>query len=209
MRFLADESCDFRVVRAAGHDVTAVIEAPPGAEDSAVIDMAAREQRVFVTEDRDFGQLAYAAAKPVAGVILLRFPSNARATLPAMVADVVAKHGAKLSGRFVVLQPGRMRLGGKLKDRARRALPRTGRRVGRNSASVLRHLAPARRNTLALFRPTALFNVFQLDPTSCAQAVACLFDTAEKSRVMLKTVLEPILFRTRSRSARPPVCRDA
>jgi hypothetical protein len=39
MRFLADESCDFRIVRAlraAGHDVTAVIEFAAGAEDGAV-----------------------------------------------------------------------------------------------------------------------------------------------------------------------------
>ncbi len=43
MRFLADESCDFRVVRAlrdAGHDVTAVIEFAPGVVDTAVIDRA-------------------------------------------------------------------------------------------------------------------------------------------------------------------------
>jgi hypothetical protein len=38
MRFLADESCDFRVVRAwraAGHDVVAVAEVAAGAEDDA------------------------------------------------------------------------------------------------------------------------------------------------------------------------------
>ncbi|HZD88600.1 MAG TPA: DUF5615 family PIN-like protein, partial [Pseudolabrys sp.] len=67
MRFLADESCDFRVVRAlreAGHDVLAVTDVATGAEDSSVIDIAAREQRIFVTEDRDFGQLVYAAATP-------------------------------------------------------------------------------------------------------------------------------------------------
>jgi predicted nuclease of predicted toxin-antitoxin system len=81
MRFLADESCDFRVVRAlraAGHDVVAVPEVATGTEDSAVIEMAVHEARIFVTEDRDFGQLVYAAAKPTRGVILLRFPSNAR-----------------------------------------------------------------------------------------------------------------------------------
>ena len=40
MRFLADESCDFRVVRAlreAGHDVMVVVDVAPGAEDDAVI----------------------------------------------------------------------------------------------------------------------------------------------------------------------------
>jgi predicted nuclease of predicted toxin-antitoxin system len=114
MRFLADESCDFRVVRAlrtAGHDVTAVIERLPGAEDAAVVAMALREDRTFVTEDRDFGQLVYATAKSTRGVILLRFPSRARATLPATVVDFVTRHGDELGGRFVVLQPGRIRLG--------------------------------------------------------------------------------------------------
>jgi predicted nuclease of predicted toxin-antitoxin system len=115
MRFLADESCDFRVVRAlraAGHDVMAVVEAAPGAPDIAVIDLAVRERRIFVTEDRDFGQLVYASAKPTSGVILLRFPSTARAALPAMLVDFITKHGDNLAQRFVVLQPGRIRLGG-------------------------------------------------------------------------------------------------
>ena len=46
MRFLADESCDFRVVRAlreAGHHVTTIIEIAPGADDAAVIQMAVHE----------------------------------------------------------------------------------------------------------------------------------------------------------------------
>ncbi|MFL5071929.1 MAG: DUF5615 family PIN-like protein [Xanthobacteraceae bacterium] len=115
MRFLADESCDFRVVRAlraAAHDVTTMIEVAPGAEDASVIGMAVRERRVFVTEDRDFGQLVYASATPTAGVILLRFPSTARAGLPAMVVDMVARCGERLGERFVVLEPGRVRFGG-------------------------------------------------------------------------------------------------
>jgi predicted nuclease of predicted toxin-antitoxin system len=115
MLFLADESCDFRVVRAlraAGHDVVAVAETASGAEDSVVLELAVKERRVFVTEDRDFGQLVYAAAKTMAGVILLRFPSHLRGKLPQVVVDTVAAHGEKLGGRFVVLQPGRIRFGG-------------------------------------------------------------------------------------------------
>lgn len=49
MRFLADESCDFAVVRAlraAGHDVVAIAEVTPRAEDDAVIDLAVREERL-------------------------------------------------------------------------------------------------------------------------------------------------------------------
>jgi predicted nuclease of predicted toxin-antitoxin system len=115
MRFLADESCDFsvvRAVRAAGHDVVAVLEVAPGATDTRLIELAVRERRLFITEDRDFGRLVYAASKPTPGVILLRFPSKARAALPATVLEVLARYGQKLEGRFVVLQPGRLRLGG-------------------------------------------------------------------------------------------------
>jgi len=115
MRFLADESCDFRVIKAlqaAGHDVMAVVDVAPGSDDGAVIEMATREHRTFITEDRDFGQLVYASARTTAGVMLLRFPARARGELPAIVVDVVARYGEKLRERFVVVQPGRVRFWG-------------------------------------------------------------------------------------------------
>jgi predicted nuclease of predicted toxin-antitoxin system len=81
MRFLADESCDFAIVRAlraAGHDVVAVAERLPGAEDQAVIDLAAQDERILLTEDKDFGQLIHASKERGRGVILLRYPVEAR-----------------------------------------------------------------------------------------------------------------------------------
>ncbi|MGA8357083.1 MAG: DUF5615 family PIN-like protein, partial [Xanthobacteraceae bacterium] len=59
--------------------------------------------------DADFGQLVYAAGKPTAGVILLRFPTTARTNLPKLVVDIVTEHGEKLNDRFAVIQPGRLR----------------------------------------------------------------------------------------------------
>ena len=114
MRFLADESCDFRVVRAlraAGHDVAAVSEASPGAEDETVIAFARREQRTLITEDRDFGQFFYSATKPSCGVILLRYPSDLRNSMPAAVAALVEERGAALEDHFIVVEPGRIRIG--------------------------------------------------------------------------------------------------
>jgi hypothetical protein len=49
---------------------------------------------------------------PASGVIFLRYPSTARARLPAIVVDVVTDYAIKLAGRFVVLEPGRVRFGG-------------------------------------------------------------------------------------------------
>ncbi|MBI4337620.1 MAG: DUF5615 family PIN-like protein [Chloroflexi bacterium] len=113
MRFLADESCDFAVVRAlrsAGHEVVAVAEIAPRSEDTEVIELAAREGRLLLTEDKDFGQLVYAHPHPNAGVILLRFPARAHSRLPEVVVDLVGKRADQLVGHFVVVGPGRVRI---------------------------------------------------------------------------------------------------
>jgi predicted nuclease of predicted toxin-antitoxin system len=114
LRFLADESCDFAVVlalRAAGHDVSAVAEMARGATDVEVIALAPRGGPVLLTEDKDFGQLVYADSKGGAGVVLIRFPAPARRQLPGAVLDLVARFGDRLPTSFVVLEPGRVRIG--------------------------------------------------------------------------------------------------
>ena len=117
MRFLADESCDFSVVRslrAAGHDVAAVVELSPRADDEIVIDRAVREQRILITEDKDFGQLVYADKRASAGVLFIRFPANVRRSLARTIVELVRRKGEKLAGDFVVVQPGRTRVGRRL-----------------------------------------------------------------------------------------------
>jgi len=57
MRFLADESCDMtvaRALRAAEHDVAVVRERGTGLTDAAVARIAQEEQRILLTEDKDF-----------------------------------------------------------------------------------------------------------------------------------------------------------
>lgn len=114
MRFLADESCDFAVVRAlraAGHDVGTVSDLTPGAEDHIVTALADSESRVLLTEDKDFGRLAYATGHSTSGVMLIRYPAGARSALGAAIVTVVAEFGDRLFGSFVVVEPGRARLG--------------------------------------------------------------------------------------------------
>lgn len=114
MRFLADECCDFAVVRAlrlAGHDVLTMAEVAPRAVDNVVIALADREGRILLTEDKDFGQLVYANARHSGGVILVRFPSQARKALAGTVVHLVSQIGEHLLGSFVVVQPGRTRIG--------------------------------------------------------------------------------------------------
>ncbi len=113
MRFLADESCDFAVVRSlrdAGHDVVAVAEVLRGASDEKVIDFAASERRILITEDKDFGQLVFAAARASSGVVFVRFPVAARNSLAATVLELVSSREETLYSCFVVVEPGRIRV---------------------------------------------------------------------------------------------------
>jgi len=113
MQFLADESCDFAVVRAlrqAGYNVSAIAEISPRADDSTVITLALREKRILLTEDKDFGQLIYAHGSRSFGVVFIRYPSRLRSRLAQDVVHLTKKHGQKLAGCFIVLQPGRVRI---------------------------------------------------------------------------------------------------
>jgi predicted nuclease of predicted toxin-antitoxin system len=110
---MADECCDFAVVRAlraAGYDVFAVGEVMQHSVDRSLIELAADEQRILLTEDKDFGGLVYATHARSAGVILIRYPGNARRRLADAVVRLVQTQGERLQGSFVVLQPGQVRI---------------------------------------------------------------------------------------------------
>ncbi len=54
------------------------MDVSPGADDEAVSERAVKEQRILLTEDKDFRQLVYAKGQETLGVILLRFPAKTR-----------------------------------------------------------------------------------------------------------------------------------
>ncbi len=78
MRFLADENFPGSAVDgllAAGQDVIWVRTVAPGMPDHQVLDWAMREERILLTFDKDFGELARGSSLPPScGVILLRTP---------------------------------------------------------------------------------------------------------------------------------------
>ena len=113
LRFLADESCDFAVVRAlrnGGYDVMAVAEFMQRSVDDELIAQAYRDSRILLTEDKDFGWLVFVSHADSAGIVLVRFPGNARQTLGGEALRLVQEHAVDLPGAFVVLEPGRVRI---------------------------------------------------------------------------------------------------
>lgn len=78
MRFLANENFPRAAVialEAAGHDVAWVRMEAPGITDPEVLAWAGREERILLTFDKDFGELAGKSALPRAcGIGLLGWP---------------------------------------------------------------------------------------------------------------------------------------
>jgi predicted nuclease of predicted toxin-antitoxin system len=97
-------------LREAGNDVRAISEERPGAEDEEVARLAGADERILLTEDRDFGHLVQSQPGLVRGVAYLRYVARARGQLAQAVVDVVQNQGEQLQGSFVVIQPGRVRI---------------------------------------------------------------------------------------------------
>jgi predicted nuclease of predicted toxin-antitoxin system len=80
MRILANENVSatvIRVLRDRGHDVLSVKESLRGEKDPAILARAQAEQRLVVTHDKDFGELAFRVGLPAeCGVILLRLAGD-------------------------------------------------------------------------------------------------------------------------------------
>jgi predicted nuclease of predicted toxin-antitoxin system len=76
LRLLVDENMPgslVRGLRARGHDVLAVKESMRGADDEAVIARAHDDARVLLTQDKDFGELAFRRRLPAgSGIMLFR-----------------------------------------------------------------------------------------------------------------------------------------
>jgi predicted nuclease of predicted toxin-antitoxin system len=113
MRFLADENVSRLVIerlRAAGFDVISIGETKSGAPDRDVLDAADVEGCILITEDRDFGELVIRQRLKVRGVLLLELDRLSNAAEADRVDGVVSTYGERLSGNFVVIEPGRIRV---------------------------------------------------------------------------------------------------
>ena len=82
----------------------------PGSLDQDVLAWAAREERILITFDKDFGELARASGLPAqCRVILLRLPMPRPDKVGERLADLIMARD-DWAGRFSVIEPGRVRM---------------------------------------------------------------------------------------------------
>jgi predicted nuclease of predicted toxin-antitoxin system len=112
VRWLIDECVDARLaaaLRESGHDVVYMSEVAPRAADSAVMDRAHRENRLLLTEDKDFGDLTFRQARPVPGLVLLRIDPGRRSQKVARLLATIDRLGDALFGHYTVIEDVRSR----------------------------------------------------------------------------------------------------
>lgn len=113
MRLLANENFPFDAVEALrerGHDVAWVRADAPGSSDDQVLARAVAEDRLLITFDKDFGELAFRSGLPAScGVVLFRIRlASAHQIAERAVAALECR--ADWAGHFAVVLDDRIRM---------------------------------------------------------------------------------------------------
>lgn len=84
-----------------GHDVRAASEVAPGASDEDLLALAYNEQRVLITDDKDFGELVYRRGLPHPCII--RFFKTPEAERVAAMHKLIERHSSVLEQAAIVV----------------------------------------------------------------------------------------------------------
>lgn len=113
MRMIVNENVSATVIgelRQRGPDVLSVKESMRSASDEAILARAQAEQRVVVTHDKDFGELAFRSRLPAAcGIVLLRLSDPDRDTDNRRIIEALESR-SDWAGHFAVVMDNRVRL---------------------------------------------------------------------------------------------------
>ncbi|HEY0511412.1 MAG TPA: DUF5615 family PIN-like protein [Thermoanaerobaculia bacterium] len=111
MKFLADENLERSIVerlQEGGHDIAAASDRA-GAPDPEVLSRALAEDRILLTNDKDFAELTFLQQKATAGIVLIRLPRLRGPEKAARVFEAVDGQGERLHGVFTVVEADAIR----------------------------------------------------------------------------------------------------
>jgi len=112
MRFLVDECTGPVLARwliSQDHDVFSVYDQARGVIDEIVITLAYSENRILITNDKDFGEKVYRERHPHRGIILLRLEDERSRNKIDVMRKLLANHSENLPDNFVVVTEERIR----------------------------------------------------------------------------------------------------
>nr|MBS0038285.1 DUF5615 family PIN-like protein [Saprospiraceae bacterium] len=110
---MADESVDFRIVRALrnkNYVVDAIVELNPGISDDEILEIATESEALLLTEDKDFGELTFRLRKRNKGIILIRMSELPIESRILKLNEVLDKYLQSLEDKFTVISSNKVRI---------------------------------------------------------------------------------------------------
>lgn len=119
MKLLTDENIGLEVVeflRSKRHSVLSAIEGYQGYSDLKILKIAARDNRVIITSDTDFGELIFYHKLPHRGVILLRLRGESNLNKIKVLRKILTTYKDKIKNKFVVVTEDKVRIRPPIRD---------------------------------------------------------------------------------------------
>jgi predicted nuclease of predicted toxin-antitoxin system len=82
-----------------------------GADDEVILQRAVAENRILITNDKDFGEKVFREGQAHRGIVLLRLADERSASKIAVLNRLLTQCADQLSGRFTVVSEGAVRIG--------------------------------------------------------------------------------------------------
>jgi predicted nuclease of predicted toxin-antitoxin system len=114
VRIVVDTCGGIRLVqwlRTEGHDIRSIEEEQRTLDDRSILILAADDNRLLITSDKDFGTLVFVEGTAHSGVILLRLDDERWMSKVAAVRRAIDEYGDDLIGALVVVIDTTVRMG--------------------------------------------------------------------------------------------------
>ncbi len=112
LKFLADVNIEKPLVdelRSLGYDTRWVAEDNPGLEDVGILSIAQKEDRVLLTNDKDFGEIVFRQRATPSGIILFRIKGQSSYAKIILLKKLLMLYGDKIARHFTVVTKNKFR----------------------------------------------------------------------------------------------------
>lgn len=113
MNFLADENLEYSIIsylREKKINILAIRDLMKGGTDAEILEYALNDNRVIITNDKDFGELTFRLQKPNMGIILLRLPNLHSEEKTNLLMTAIEKLGEDIANKFIVIEENAIRI---------------------------------------------------------------------------------------------------
>ncbi|MGH7884924.1 MAG: DUF5615 family PIN-like protein [Thermodesulfobacteriota bacterium] len=112
LKFLVDVNIEKPIIELLsekGFDIKCVANVNKKLSDEGVIKLANQEERILITNDKDFGELLFYSKKISIGIILFRIKGQNQKEKFVFLDKLLMKHSDKISRHFVVISNKKLR----------------------------------------------------------------------------------------------------